>query len=292
VVTARRQDAALVGVTGATGRLGSRVARRLAATGARQRLLVRDLVRAPRLPGADAVRASFAEPDAVREGLRGIPTVLMVSAHGSETRVAQQRTFAEAAAAAGVQHLVYVSFFGAAPDCTFTHAREHYATEQHIRSLGLDFTFLRDNFYADLLPSFAGEDGVIRGPAGNGCVSAVAEDDVADAATAVLLDPSSHAGATYSLTGPEALSLEAVATTLSRELQRPARYVEESLEEAYASRAGLGAPEWQLQAWISTYTAIANGELSAVTDDVQRLTGHPATTLAELLRSGRSAYEG
>jgi NAD(P)H dehydrogenase (quinone) len=292
VVTARRQDAALVGVTGATGRLGSRVARRLAATGARQRLLVRDLVRAPRLPGADAVRASFAEPDAVREGLRGIPTVLMVSAHGSETRVAQQRTFAEAAAAAGVQHLVYVSFFGAAPDCTFTHAREHYATEQHIRSLGLDFTFLRDNFYADLLPSFAGEDGVIRGPAGDGCVSAVAEDDIADAATAVLLDPSSHAGATYSLTGPEALSLEAVATTLSRELQRPARYVEESLEEAYASRAGLGAPEWQLQAWISTYTAIANGELSAVTDDVQRLTGHPATTLAELLRSGRSAYEG
>jgi NAD(P)H dehydrogenase (quinone) len=292
VVTARRQEAALVGVTGATGRLGSRVAQRLAATGVRQRLLVRDLVRAPRLPGADAVRASFAEPDAVREGLRGIPTVLMVSAHGSQARVAQHRTFAEAAAAAGVQHLVYVSFFGAAPDCTFTHAREHYATEQHIRSLGTDFTFLRDNFYADLLPSFAGEDGVIRGPAGNGCVSAVAEDDIADAATAVLLDPPSHAGATYPLTGPEALSLEAVAATLSRELQRPTRYVEESLEEAYASRADLGAPEWQLEAWVSTYTAIANGELSAVTDDVRRLTGHPATTLAELLRSGRSAYQG
>jgi NAD(P)H dehydrogenase (quinone) len=252
--------------------------------------LVRDLTRAPRLPGADAVRASFAEPDAVREGLRGIPTVLMVSASGSETRVAQHRTFAEAAAAAGVQHLVYVSFFGAAPDCTFTHGREHYATEQHIRSLGMDFTFLRDNFYADLLPSFAGQDGVIRGPAGSGSVSAVAEDDVADAVTAVLLDPPRHTGATYALTGPEALSLEAVATILSRELQRPIRYVEESIEESYASRAGLGAPEWELKAWVSTYTAIANGELSAVTDDVRRLTGHPATTLAELLRSGRSAY--
>jgi uncharacterized protein YbjT (DUF2867 family) len=204
----------------------------------------------------------------------------MVSASGSETRVAQHRTFAEAAAAAGVQHLVYVSFFGAAPDCTFTHGREHYATEQHIRSLGLAFTFLRDNFYAGLLPSFAGQDGVIRGPAGSGCVSAVAEDDVADAVTAVLLDPPRHTGATYALTGPEALSLEAVATTLSHELQRPVRYVEESIEESYASRAGLGAPEWQLKAWVSTYTAIANGELSAVTDDVRRLTGHPFLSLA------------
>jgi NAD(P)H dehydrogenase (quinone) len=108
--------------------------------------------------------------------------------------------------------------------------------------------------------------------------------------TAVLLDPSRHAGATYSLTGPEALSLEAVAATLSHQWQRPVRYVEESIEQAYVSRAGLGAPEWQLEAWVSTYTAIANGELSAVTDDVYLLAGHPATTLADLLRSGRSAY--
>src|ERR1700722_17343711 len=228
------EPAAPVGVTGATGRLGSRVAQRLAAQGVPQRLLVRDLARAPRLPGADAVRASFAEPDAVRDGLQGVSTVLMVSASGSETRIGQHRTFAEAAAAAGVRHLVYVSFFAAAPDCTFTHGREHYATEQHIRSLGLDFTFLRDNFYADLLTSFAGAEGGRRGPAAQGRVSAVAEDDVSDAVTAGLLDPPRHAGATYSLTGPEALSLEAVAATLSRELQRPVRYAEESIGEACA----------------------------------------------------------
>ena len=151
-------------------------------------------------------------------------------------------------------------------------------------------TSLRDNFYADLLPTFAGDGGVIRGPAGSGRVSAVAEDDVAEAVTAILLDPPRHAGATYALTGPEALSLEAVATILSRQWQRPIRYVEESIEQAYVSRAGLGAPEWQVQAWVSTYTAIANGELSAVTDDVRRLTGHPAISFAELLSSGRSAY--
>ena len=288
---------ARVAVTGATGRLGRRVAERLSAQGVDQRLLVRDPARAPRLPGAQPARASFDDPNAVRAALRNITTVLMVSAEGSPTRVAQHQTFVDAAAAAGVRHLVYVSFFAAAPDCTFTHAREHYATEQHIRAQGLDFTFVRDNFYADLLPSFAGADGVIRGPAGQGRgpagqgrVSAVAVDDVADAVTAILLDSKPHINKTYSLTGPEALSFADVAATLTRELGKKVRYEPESIEQAYASRAALGAPQWQLDAWVSTYVAIANGELAPVTDDVARLTGHPATTFADLLRSGRSAY--
>ncbi len=55
------------------------------------------------------------------------------------------------------------------------------------------------------------------------------------------------------------------------------------MPEAYESRAGYNAPDWQLDAWVSTYTAIASGELAGVTDDVERLTGHPATTLAEVL---------
>jgi hypothetical protein len=59
------------------------------------------------------------------------------------------------------------------------------------------------------------------------------------------------------------------------------------VEEAYASRASYGAPDWQVDAWVSTYTAIASGELSAVSDDVQRLTGRPPLSLHALL-SGAS----
>ena len=58
-------------------------------------------------------------------------------------------------------------------------------------SRGMAFTFLRDNFYLDFLPLTVGEDGVIRGPAGEGRVSAVARADVAGVAAAVLLDPES-----------------------------------------------------------------------------------------------------
>ena len=106
----------------------------------------------------------------------------------------------------------------------------------------------------------------------------------------VLRDPERHTGITYSLTGPQALSLDDVAATLSTGLGRPVRYQRETVEEAFASRASYGAPRWQVDAWVSTYLAIANGEVAGVTDDIPRLTGHPATSLAELLRHGRSAY--
>ena len=283
-------DAAPIGVTGSTGRLGGRIARRLAAAGARQRLLVRDLSRAPDLPGAVAARAPFAQRDAVRASLDGLALVLMVSASESADRVDQHKAFVDAAVEAGVEHLVYVSFSGAAADTTFTLGRDHYATEQHVRASGLRFTFLRDNFYADFLPAMVGEDGTIRGPAGDGRVAVVAQDDIADAATAVLLDPDSHVDRTYSLTGPEALSFDEIAAILTQGLNRPVAYHPETLEEAYASRATYEAPAWQVDAWVSTYTAIAAGEVAAVSDDVPRLTKHPATSLAELLRRGGLAY--
>jgi uncharacterized protein YbjT (DUF2867 family) len=222
--------------------------------------------------------------------LSGVPTVLMVSASESADRVDHHRAFIDAAAAAGVRHLVYISFAGAAPDCTFTLGRDHYATEQHIRNSGMVFTFLRDNLYADFVPALVGPDGVIRGPAGAGRVAAVAQDDIADVATAVLLDPAAHTGATYPLTGPQALTLDEVAAILTTELGNPVRYHPETMEEAYDSRAGYGAPSWQLDAWVSTYSAIAAGEVATVTDDIHRLTGHRATSLSELLRQGRSAY--
>ena len=276
-----------IAVTGATGEGGGRVARLLAAEGTPQRLLVRDLARAPQLPGTTAVRAPYGDAAAVREALAGTSTVLMVSASETADRVEQHRTFIDAAADAGVEHLVYTSFFGAAPDATFTLARDHWATEQHIRDRGLLATFLRDQCYLDSLVEYVGADGAIRGPAGEGRVAGVARDDVARAAAAVLRDPGAHAGRTYSLTGPEALTLAEVAAVISAGTGRAVRYEPETLEEAHRSRASYGAADWQVEAWVSTYTAIADGSLAGVTGDVPELTGHPATSLAQLLRTAQ-----
>lgn len=271
----------LIVVSGASGRLGGRVARKL---GRPARLLVRDVARAPEVAGAEVAVAEYRDGAAVRAALQGAETVFMVSAAETPDRVDEHRSFVDAAARAGVRHLVYTSFMGAAPDATFTLARDHWATEEHIRRSGVAFTFLRDNLYADFLPFMVSEDGLIRGPAGNGRAAVVAQDDIADAAVAVLRDPGAHAGRTYDLTGPTAMSLAEAASAISVTTGREVRYQAETLPEAYASRASFGAPQWQVDAWVSTYTAIAAGELATVTSDVERLAGHPATSLMELLK--------
>jgi uncharacterized protein YbjT (DUF2867 family) len=276
-------------VTGATGRLGRRVAERLSAAGVPQRLVVRDPDRAPSLAGAEAVRAEYADGAAARRALEGVTTLFMVSGAEEPGRVETHRTFIDAAVAAGVTHLVYTSFFGAAPDATFTLARDHWATEQHITASGLHATILRDNLYIDFFPLMVGDDGVLRGPAGEGRVAAVTQDDIADAAVAVLREPDQHVNARYDLTGPAALTLREVAATIAEVTGRPVSYQDESLNEAYASRAVYGAPAWQVEAWVSTYTAIAAGELDGVTGAIPALTGHPATSLADFLSASSTS---
>jgi NAD(P)H dehydrogenase (quinone) len=270
-------------VTGATGWLGGLVARVLAGRGVAQRLLVRDASRAPELPGASIIESSYGDREAAERALTGVRTLFMVSAAENEDRLTEHRTFVDAAAAAGVEHVVYISFFGAAPNATFTLARDHWATEEHLKVSGMRWTFLRDNLYLEFMDQMVGEDGVIRGPAGDGRAAVVSHDDIARAAAAVLIDPSAHAGRTYDLTGPEALTFADMAAVISGVTGRDVRFHDETVEEAYASRAAYGAPDWQVDAWVSTYTAVRAGELDGVTDDIERLTGRRPTSLREHL---------
>jgi len=94
-----------------------------------------------------------------------------------------------------------------------------------------------------------------------------------------------HDGRTYDLTGPSAFSLAEAAELMTRATGRPVRYVDETDEEAYASRAGYGAPDWQVEAWVTTYHAIRDGSLAAVSPDLRRLTGRSATSLEGYFRS-------
>ncbi|ANH37238.1 Quinone oxidoreductase 2 [Nocardioides dokdonensis FR1436] len=275
-----------IGITGATGTLGGRVTSLLAGADMRLdlRLLVRDAARAPDVD-TDVRECTYADRDAVLAALRGVETLFMVSTHEGPQRRDEHRTFVAAAAEAGVRHVVYTSFVGAAPDTTFTLGHDHHFTEQAIRDSGMSYTFLRDNFYLDVLPLFADDHGVLRGPGGRGRLAAVARADVADAAAVVLRDPADHAGAAYDMTGPEALRLDEVAARAGAVLGREMSYVEEGVDEAYASRrAGWpDARQWQLDAWVSTYTAIADGSLARVSPDVERLLGRPARTLEQAL---------
>lgn len=270
-------------VTGATGAVGGRVAARLSTSGISQRLILRRDAETPDLPGAVPVEVSdYGDADDMEKALAGVSTMFLVSFREAEDRLDRHFRAVEAAAAAGVERIVYLSFLRASPASTFLLGRQHFATEEHIRDLGVGFTFLRSSFYADFVPFFTGDDGVIRAPAGDGKVSWICRDDIADTVVAALTDDAYDAQ-TFENTGPAALDFDETAAILSRVSGREISYVAETVEEAWESRRPTGAPDWEIEGWISSYLAVANGELSHVSDTVERLCGRPPRDLESFL---------
>ena len=283
-------DSRPIGVTGATGGLGGRVARRLADHGVPQRLLVRDAARAPDLERAEvATFGGYDDAEGFRRALEGVDTLFLVSAAEDRDRVALHRRMVDAVVSAGVGRIVYTSFVGAAPDCTFTFGRDHFHTEEHIKAAGVGRTFLRDNLYLDFIPGLSSAEGVIRGPAGDGRVAAVARDDIADVAVEVLVGEG-HEGQAYDLTGAEAFTLAEAAEELSRVSGRLIRFEDETLEEARESRRPSGAADFEIEGWITSYAAIGAGDLEAVSDCVQRFLDRPPKRLGEWLRENPESY--
>jgi uncharacterized protein YbjT (DUF2867 family) len=116
-----------------------------------QRLVVRDPSRVERLPGVEVVEfGGYGDDDGVRDAFAGVSTLF-----GSSISRSSQP----------------------GPEATFTFARDHYDTEQYFRASVIPFTFSRQSLYAYFLPLLGGEDGVIRGPAGDGRFAPVLPDD-------------------------------------------------------------------------------------------------------------------
>jgi NAD(P)H dehydrogenase (quinone) len=272
-----------IAITGASGKLGGRVAHRLAARSAHQLLLGRDLTRLPRLPLA-AVRgpAAYDDPPAMRAALTGADTLFLISAHLSGRRLAEHSAALDAAVDAGVTRVVYLSLLGAAPEATYVNARDHWATEQYLAGLPVRWTVLRPSFYWTMLTAYADESGTVRGPAGDGRVSLLHHDELADVAAAVLLDSSgAHDGAVREVTGPVALTLAEACRSLGaacrslgaacrslgaacRSLGAACRFEDQDAASARAILAAAGWPPDRIESRVSWFRAIALGEVSAV----------------------------
>lgn len=274
----------MIGMTGVTGKLGSYVADLIDQKGIASIHLARSPERAKVYASAEIRRMSYTNTPEVVEALKSIDTLLMVSARENPERVEEHKSFLDAAKLAGVQHIVYTSFYGADEKASFTLSRDHAQTEAYIKKLGFTYTFLRDNFYLDFLIDIALENGEIRGPAGRGRVSAVARKDTSRVAAEILLNPKEWENQTLNLTGPEALSMEEIVALLSKETGNAITYVDESVEEAYESRKKWPAQTWEYDAWVSTYTAIKAGEQAGVSTDVEKVLGCPAMSLIDVLK--------
>ena len=281
----------MIGITGVTGKLGSYVADLVDKKEIASVHLARSPERAKIYASAEIRKIVYANTSEVVEALKGIDILLMVSARENPERVKEHKDFLDAAKLAGVEHIVYTSFYGADEKATFTLSRDHAQTEAYIKELGFTYTFLRDNFYLDFLIDMALENGEIRGPASSGLVSAVARKDTSRVAAKILLNPKEWENQSLNLTGPENLSMKKIVALLSKETGKAIMYVDESVEEAYESREKWPAQTWEYDAWVSTYTAIKAGEQAGVSTDIEKVLGHPASSLLDILRDRKLIEE-
>lgn len=305
----------MIAITGATGEIGRRVAARLSKRGAPLRLIVRNALRAPQLPNASLSRIdSYADTSAMGKALSGIRTLFLVSAQDKMgaiqrsiesglpmpdyDRVQQHKAAVTAAVAAGVERIVYLSFLNASRDATFILSRDHFYTEEIIRNSGLKFTFLRPNLYMDKVPALIAGGDFIKAPAGEGRISWVSRDDIADVAAEVLT-ATGHNGNTYDITGPEALTMHETAERLAEASGRKIVYIPQTPEETRLMRnasrmdafeknrrhlTGQGMTDFEVEVWTTHYLQIATGEVAAVCDTVERVCGRPAESLAAYLK--------
>lgn len=266
-------------ITGVTGHIGRRAAELLSARGEDLVLLARDPDRAPAFSGALTARGDYADTSSLVAAMQGCELAFITSVYGPPGERSRLHMNAiDAAGAAGVGHIIYLSFQGASPDSVFPYSVDHWHTEEHLKASGIGYTILRDSFYLDRLVGWAGEEGVIRGPAGDGKVAWVAREDVAQVVAAIAAN-GSHIGRTLDVTGPEAFDLETGVRRLSDISGRAYRYHAETIAEGRAWRAAAGGKPHELDIWLGSYLAIAAGEVAAVSDTVENVIGRPPYTL-------------
>ncbi|MBM7635524.1 SDR family oxidoreductase [Streptococcus saliviloxodontae] len=275
----------VLALTGVTGHLGGYVAKQLAEAGVSARHLARRPEKAAIFENASLYKASYEFSEGTVAALEGVDVLFMVSGHENPHRIEEHKSFIDSAKKAGVKHIIYTSFYNASADATFTLSRDHAETESYIKESGFAYTFVRDNFYMDFFVELCQVYGEIKGPAGQGKVSAVVRSDVAEVIVEILKNPIKWENQVLDMTGPKDLSLEEIAEQFSQLKGVSISYIEETVEEAYKSRQVWRAEDWQYDAWVSTYTAIASGEQAGVSGDIERVLGRKSRSLKEYLES-------
>ncbi len=223
-------------VTGATGLSGSLIAQELARQGLSARLLVRSEAKAAplrELEGMELVEGDMGKPETLKAALAGIDRALMISTANLSMAETQCR-FIDACREAGVRHVI--KFSGAEPDFDpkkFIFTRMHEEIEDYLEHSGLAWTHLRPSQFMQVylreVPSMMA-DGALRLPFADIELSPIDLIDVANIAVAVLRG-GGHEGRSYDMTGPEALTMDAIVERFSAVTGRDIRYIPITPEE-------------------------------------------------------------
>ena len=222
----------LILVTGATGKIGSSIAKHLERLGKELRLLVRNPNKLSDFPEAEKVTGDYGDVESLDRAFTGVSSAFIVSGYAEPgERAKLHRNAFQAALRAGVRYVIYLSTLGASPDSRFPMSRDHYESEHFLKATGVPHTILQDSYYSELAVQMFNDEGVMKGPGGRGKVSWVGREEIAEAAAKLLASNTPHLG-TFPMTGPSALSLSETAALLSSLKHRTLRHEDEPVDAA------------------------------------------------------------
>ncbi|KAB2331421.1 SDR family oxidoreductase [Bacillus mesophilum] len=276
-------------VTGATGKLGSKIVESLLNTVPASNLAVsvRDPEKAEgfRTRGVEVRHGNFDHPETLDEAFKGIDRLLIISADGdNDTRIQQHANAVAAAERAGVKFIAYTSLANATESKNLM-APPHIATEAAIVKTGIPYSFLRNNWYLEnemgsIQGAMAGAPWVTS--AGEGKVGWALQQDYAEAAAAVLTG-NGHENTVYELSGP-LLTQEELVSALGNVLGKeiPVQHVS---DEQYAeAMKGAGVPDFAIPIVVGIQESIRSGSLAVESHDFEKVLGRPITPINEALK--------
>ena len=299
-------------ITGASGNYGRGVTDRLIAKGRAQ-----DFILITRKPEKLADRAAqgctvrygdFDKPETLVAAVQGADRMLLISGTRVGARVVQHKAAIDAAAAAGVGHIIYTSFIGIDDPANPAEVRhDHIETEALMKASGCAWTSLRDAHYADAMILMAGpgvmQSGKWFSNAGQGREAMVWRDDCIESAVAVLTGEG-HENQTYNITGPELQTFAEVTAMMAEITGKPLEYVSLDDEGQYAMFDAMGIPRrpvddlevagipWNSDDMVTFGQAIREGFLELCTDDVERLTGRKARSVRQMIEENAEMLRG
>lgn len=259
-------------VTGATGNVGSEIARQLVAQNTPFRIFVRDADKAADMIGAgayDVALGAFSDVDAFDQALEGVDAVYMVT-NQSDAFKQDLTRMVEQVSRAGVQRFVMLSAEGDAENEVFF-VRRTGELEDIVKAANLPWTFLRPDWF---MQNFAGyvEMGMVAFPDGPGKTSFVDVRDVAEIAIKALTEDG-HAQRTYRLTGPDAMTFAGAADRISTSLGREIPFVGITPEQMRDALIANGAEPWYAEMNAEMTKAVRLGFNYSPSNDIAFLLG-------------------
>jgi NAD(P)H dehydrogenase (quinone) len=279
-------------ITGASGKLGSKVVAQLLAHGVKPEsiaVLVRSEQKGQdyKAKGLNVRIGSYDDSESLKQAVKGIKKALLISSSEPEKdRVKQHENFIQAAKEESIEFIAYTSHLYA-DTSPASLAIDHKATEELIAESAIPYSFLRNGWYIENVAAQIdvwSKTGVIPGAGGQGRISGAAINDYAEAAAKVLLakEPPKRV---YELGGSPGYTLDELAALASDVLGKPIKAVHVSKAEYEKMLASFGLPSKLVEAIADAEDNASRGSLYDTTGDLQSLIGRPAEPIKQVMQA-------